>query len=260
MSDRARQLGLTEWGNPVTTTWTSDFAWALLQARAHRNVNWRVRRRAHARSNPRWSNPNRPGYAAYAQQAGTDAPPGQECTRCARGRAAFGTCAVLVFDGDIAYNGSCIACGYGDVANQCSHRSQLPQYVYDLVAAENPDHPILQLPANAALARTTAQPANQTVMEYDAPGSDPFVDHSEAFVDQAELESLLLSSDSSSLSSLGATPNSAADSESSQRTAQQPLLVISDDSSSLSTISTPTPNSGGEEEPTEFYFGPWGSF
>ncbi|KAJ5621554.1 hypothetical protein N7528_006337 [Penicillium herquei] len=203
-ADEARSRGLTEWGNPDTSGWTSDHALALLQAPVHRNVNWRYRNRAHCRSNTRHSLPNRPGYAAFAQQAGTDAPPGQECIRCRNNRCAFTSCAVLVYDGEIAYKGSCIACGYGDAANRCSNRDQLPQYAYDLLAAENPDHPILHLPANAAMAATAQQaqpaplplaatepavtetattasetPTTQTVMEYEpmAPGTVAYLGH-----------------------------------------------------------------------------------
>ncbi|KAJ6016226.1 hypothetical protein N7540_010817 [Penicillium herquei] len=190
-ADRARQLGLTEWGNPDTTGWSSDLVAGSSLPKRELEIP-------------------QPG----SLQAGTDAPSGQECTRRAGNRCAFDSCAVLVFDGDIAFNGSFIACAYGDVANRCSNRSQLPQFAYDLVAAENPDHPILQLPANATMARTAQPATTQTVMEYQAPG--PVTAH----VDQDELEALLLSSDSSSLSSLGTpTPNSAADSDNLQNTA-----------------------------------------
>ncbi|KAJ6010436.1 hypothetical protein N7451_001848 [Penicillium sp. IBT 35674x] len=78
--------------------------------------------------------------SALVQRTGRIAPAGQACTCCANGEGPFKECVVLIFEGDLIYNGACANCCFQTKPYNCSFRTALPTWVFDWLKQQNPYH------------------------------------------------------------------------------------------------------------------------
>lgn len=80
------------------------------------------------------------------QQAGLLAPKGEACQHCGNQKGPFKSCRVLVNDGDVVFKGACGNCSFNSGSVNCSLREndELPGWVEEELAKQNPEHPKLK--------------------------------------------------------------------------------------------------------------------
>ena len=124
-------------GNPrfgeIIPELITEFDEKLLRVPLARNVDWRdgiVQSCTTAYSK----------RSALVQRTGRIAPAGQSCTCCANREGPFKECVVLIFEGDLIYNGACANCCFQTKPYNCSFRAALPAWVLDWLKQQNPYH------------------------------------------------------------------------------------------------------------------------
>lgn len=130
--------GLDIMGNPLLVRFETKAERALLKlGHPQGDVDWRE-----GVSRPVITPTTR--RAAFIQQVGILAPPGQACGCCARVLGPFATCQVAIVEGQLHFNGACANCAWGGASGRCSFRSgPLPAFIYYPLLAANPDCPDL---------------------------------------------------------------------------------------------------------------------
>ncbi|KAJ5885744.1 hypothetical protein N7504_011580 [Penicillium tannophilum] len=130
-------VGVDGEGNPkfgeIIPQLITEFDEKLLRVPFARNVDWRdgiVQSCTTAYSK----------RSAHVQRTGRIAPAGQACTCCANREGPFKECVVLIFEGDLIYNGACANCCFQKKPYNCSFRTALPTWVFDWLKQQNPYH------------------------------------------------------------------------------------------------------------------------
>lgn len=133
-------MGVDGEGNPkfgeIIPQLITEFDEKLLRVSLARNVDWRdgiVQSCTTAYSK----------RSALIQRTGRIAPAGQACTCCANREGPFKECVVLIFQGDLIYNGACANCCFQRKPYNCSFRTALPTWVFDWLKQQNPYHRII---------------------------------------------------------------------------------------------------------------------
>ena len=133
-------MGVDSEGNPdfgeIISELITEFDDKLLRVPLIRNVDWRegIAQSCVTAYSKR---------SALVQRTGRIAPAGQACTCCANGEGSFKECVVLIFEGDVIYNGACANCCFRTKPYNCSYRTALPTWVFDWLKQQNPYHRIM---------------------------------------------------------------------------------------------------------------------